>query len=105
MTTSKSNNAQNQDAVTKDVKKDTKKHPSKRKTKRSSAPEPAVMTRFFSRDESWLRFNERVLEEAVDTTNPLLERVKFLAITASNLDEFIEIRVAGMMQRIEDGDR
>jgi polyphosphate kinase len=63
----------------------------------------AVETLFFSRDESWLRFNRRVLEEAQDATNPLLERVKFLAITASNLDEFIEIRVAGILQRIEDG--
>ena len=58
---------------------------------------------FFSRDESWLRFNGRVLQEAEDVSNPLLERVKFLAITASNLDEFVEIRVAGVMQRIEDG--
>lgn len=59
--------------------------------------------RFFGRDDSWLRFNGRVLEEAQDATNPLLERVKFLAITASNLDEFVEIRVAGLLQRIEDG--
>ncbi len=44
-----------------------------------------------------------MLEEAEDPSNPLLERVKFLAITASNLDEFVEIRVAGMLQRIEDG--
>ncbi|HLJ76649.1 MAG TPA: polyphosphate kinase 1 [Acidobacteriaceae bacterium] len=58
---------------------------------------------FFSRDESWLKFNRRVLEEAQDPTNPLLERVKFLAITASNLDEFFEIRIAGILQRIEDG--
>jgi polyphosphate kinase len=58
---------------------------------------------FFSRDESWLGFNRRVLEEAQDTSNPLLERVKFLAITASNLDEFVEIRLAGLLQRIEDG--
>ena len=50
-----------------------------------------------------MRFNQRVLEEAQDETNPLLERVKFLAITASNLDEFVEIRVAGFLQRIEDG--
>ncbi len=76
----------------------------------AAEPEPgpspegaAAGTLFFSRDESWLRFNERVLEEAEDLTNPLLERVKFLAITASNLDEFIEIRVAGILQRIEDG--
>jgi polyphosphate kinase len=58
---------------------------------------------FIGRDESWLSFNRRVLEEAQDPGNPLLERVKFLAITASNLDEFVEIRVAGIMQRIEDG--
>jgi len=56
-----------------------------------------------SRDESWLSFNRRVLEEAQDVSNPLLERVKFLAITASNLDEFFEIRIAGVLQRIEDG--
>ncbi len=59
--------------------------------------------RYFSRDESWLDFNWRVLEEAQSDANPLLERVKFLAITASNLDEFFEIRVAGVLQRIEDG--
>ena len=50
-----------------------------------------------------MRFNQRVLEEAEDASNPLLERVKFLAITASNLDEFFEIRVASLLQRIEDG--
>src|ERR1700678_3088434 len=67
------------------------------------ATEAPVESLFFSRDESWMRFNQRVLEEAQDETNPLLERVKFLAITASNLDEFVEIRVAGFLQRIEDG--
>ncbi len=68
-------------------------------------PETATAAdeRFFGRDVSWLKFNERVLEEAQDETNPLLERVKFLAITASNLDEFVEIRIAGILQRIEDG--
>jgi polyphosphate kinase len=66
-------------------------------------PAKRVENLFFSRDESWMRFNQRVLEEAQDETNPLLERVKFLAITASNLDEFVEIRVAGFLQRIEDG--
>ncbi len=58
--------------------------------------------RYFNRDESWLKFNGRVLQEAEDAANPLLERVKFLAITASNLDEFVEIRVAGILQRIEE---
>ncbi|MBT9331014.1 polyphosphate kinase 1 [Paracidobacterium acidisoli] len=60
-------------------------------------------TLYFGRDESWLSFNGRVLEEAQDTSNPLLERTKFLAITASNLDEFFEIRIAGILQRLEDG--
>ncbi|HUY80266.1 MAG TPA: polyphosphate kinase 1 [Acidobacteriaceae bacterium] len=61
------------------------------------------LSRFIGRDESWLDFNRRVLEEAQDNKNPLLERVKFLAITASNLDEFVEIRIASILQRIEDG--
>jgi polyphosphate kinase len=52
-----------------------------------------------------MQFNRRVLEEAEDPTNPLLERVKFLAITGSNLDEYVEIRQAGLLQRIEDGYR
>ena len=60
---------------------------------------------FNGRDASWMQFNRRVLEEAEDPTNPLLERVKFLAITGSNLDEYVEIRQAGLMQRIEDGYR
>jgi polyphosphate kinase len=60
---------------------------------------------FNGRDHSWMQFNRRVLEEAEDLTNPLLERVKFLAITGSNLDEYVEIRQAGLMQRIEDGYR
>ncbi|MBS1821153.1 MAG: polyphosphate kinase 1 [Acidobacteria bacterium] len=66
-------------------------------------PADAAESRFLNRDESWLKFNQRVLEEAEDPQNPLMERVKFLAITASNLDEFFEIRIAGTLQRIEDG--
>jgi polyphosphate kinase len=57
----------------------------------------------FNRHHSWMQFNERVLEEALDVKNPLLERVKFLAITASNLDEFVEVRVAGILQQVEHG--
>ena len=60
---------------------------------------------FNGRDYSWMQFNRRVLEEAEDSSNPLLERVKFLAITGSNLDEYVEIRQAGLLQRMEDGYR
>lgn len=72
------------------------------KKKKTNNTKP-VESYFINRDESWMKFNQRVLEEAQDPENPLLERVKFLAITASNLDEFFEIRVAGTLQRLEDG--
>ena len=65
--------------------------------------DPQSKTKFFNRELSWLEFNERVLDEGRDRAIPLLERIKFLAITASNLDEFFMVRVGGLQQLVHQG--
>jgi polyphosphate kinase len=69
------------------------------KTGRSIAPKGPAKIVYANRELSWLAFNRRVLEQARSEANPLLERTKFLAIVSSNLDEFFEIRIAGLLQQ------
>ena len=69
----------------------------------SNSTNNSIKPRFFNRELSWLAFNERVLDQAFSEKYPLLERTRFLSFVSSNLDQFYEIRVAGLMQKVDAG--
>src|SRR6056297_58341 len=79
----------------------------KKKTKGKSKSKPKLGSAdmYINRELSWLEFNDRVLQQGLDERLPLLERLKFLSIVSSNLDEFFMIRVAGLTQQRQAGVR
>jgi polyphosphate kinase len=70
---------------------------------KKTIPHNKQYPKYINRDLSWLKFNQRVLEETQDITTPLLERIKFLSIVSTNLDEFMGVRVAGVMDLVQAG--
>ena len=72
-----------------------------RMTPTNNAPQPNGRYQYFNRELSWLAFNRRVLDQAFSEKYPLLERIRFLSFASSNLDQFYEIRVAGLMQQVD----